>query len=156
MARETHARWSESLSGRVDELLTRFGLGHQSFQISDTLDLSLTMGGERLGKGRLDQALSAGARDQLRLALRIAICEYLARGGDRLPLLFDDPLATSDEERTLRLLRTLAEAVRSGHQVVVLTCHRAKIDAAREADPAWFAETMAITDLNLTEARRAS
>jgi len=71
------------------------------------------------------------------------VCEYLARGGQRLPILLDDPLATSDEERTQRLFRTLVEAVRAGHQVVVLTCHRAKIDSARAADPAWFGESVA-------------
>jgi hypothetical protein len=138
VARETHARWSEGIATRVDELLTRFGLGHQSFQVSDKLEVSLTVNGDRLGQARLDQALSAGARDQVQLALRIAICEYLARGGERLPILLDDPLATSDDERTKRLFRTLAEAVHAGHQVIVLTCHRAKIDSARAADPTWF------------------
>ncbi|MEP7028858.1 MAG: hypothetical protein ABI960_09715, partial [Candidatus Eisenbacteria bacterium] len=154
VARETHARWSESLSGRVDELLTRFGLTHQSFQISDRLELSLALGGERLTQARLDQALSAGARDQVRLALRLAICEYLARGGEKLPLVLDDPLATSDEERTMRLFRSLAEAVRTGHQVVLLTCHRAKIEAARASEPAWFADSVAIIDLAPAVVRR--
>ncbi len=147
VARETHARWSESLSGRVDELLTRFGLTHQSFQISDRLELSLALAGERLTQARLDQALSAGARDQVSLALRLAICEYLARGGEKLPLVLDDPLASSDEDRTMRLFRTLAEAVRAGHQIVLMTCHRAKIEAARASEPAWFADSVALIDL---------
>lgn len=154
VARETHARWSESLSGRVDELLTRFGLQHQSFQISDKLELSLSLGGDRLTQARLDQALSAGARDQLQLALRIAICEYLARGGEPLPLLLDDPLASSDEDRTRRLFQTLAEAVRTGHQVLLLTCHRAKVEATRATDPAWFADFVAFTDLAPEALRR--
>jgi uncharacterized protein YhaN len=156
VARETHARWSESLSGRVDELLTRFGLVHQSFQISDRLELSLALGGERLTQVRLDQALSAGARDQVGLALRLAICEYLARGGEKLPLVLDDPLASSDEDRSLRLLRTLSEAVRSGHQVVLLSCHRAKLEAARAADPAWFADSVALIDLAANGQRRGA
>jgi hypothetical protein len=147
VARETHARWSESLSSRVDELLTRFGLQHQSFQISDKLELSLALGGDRLTQARLDQALSTGARDQVQLALRLAICEYLARGGEKLPLLLDDPLASSDEERTLRLFQSLAETVRTGHQVLVLTCHRAKVEAAKAMDPAWFADSVTLSDL---------
>jgi len=44
VARETHARWSENIAGRVDELLTRFGLSHQSFKLSDKLEASLTVG----------------------------------------------------------------------------------------------------------------
>ena len=147
VARETHARWSESLSGRVDELLTRFGLQHQSFRISDKLELSLALGGDRMTQVRLDQALSAGARDQLELALRIAVCEYLATGGEKLPLVLDDPIATSDEARTRRLFQTLTEAVRAGHQVVVLTCHRAKVEAAKAMDPAWFADSVTVTEL---------
>jgi len=147
VARETHARWSESLSGRVDELLTRFGLQHQSFRISDKLELSLALGGDRMTQTRLDQTLSAGARDQLELALRLAVCEYLATGGEKLPLVLDDPIATSDEARTRRLFQTLTEAVRDGHQVLVLTCHRAKVEAAKAMDPAWFADSVTITEL---------
>jgi DNA repair exonuclease SbcCD ATPase subunit len=154
VARETHARWSESLSGRVDELLTRFGLQHQSFQISDKLELSLAMGGDRMTQARLDQALSAGARDQVELALRIAVCEYLASGGEKLPLVLDDPIATSDEARTRRLFQTLTEAVRAGHQVVVLTCHKAKVEAAKAMDPAWFADSVTVTELGPEAPRR--
>src|SRR5262249_60482104 len=61
VARETHARWSENVAARVDELLTRFGMAHQSFKVSDRLELSLAVDGERLNHARLDQALSAGA-----------------------------------------------------------------------------------------------
>jgi DNA repair exonuclease SbcCD ATPase subunit len=154
VARETHARWSESLSGRVDELLTRFGLQHQSFQISEKLEPSLSLGGDRLTQVRLDQALSAGARDQLELALRLAICEYLATGGEKLPIVLDDPIATSDEDRTRRLFQTLTEAVRAGHQVVVLTCHRAKVEAAKLSDPAWFADSIAVTEMGPEAPRR--
>jgi len=154
VARETHARWSESLSGRVDELLTRFGLQHQSFQISEKLEPSLSLGGDRMTQVRLDQALSAGARDQLELALRLAICEYLATGGEKLPIVLDDPIATSDEDRTRRLFQTLTEAVRAGHQVVVLTCHRAKVEAAKLADPAWFADSVTVTEMGSESPRR--
>jgi uncharacterized protein YhaN len=126
------------LSGRVDELLGRFGLAHSGFQISDKLEISLHAGGERLAAARLDQALSAGARDQVGLALRVAICEYLARGGERLPLVLDDPFASADDERAARLLATLGEIVRTGHPVVVLTCHRTKVDALRAADESAF------------------
>jgi len=131
-----------------------FGLQHQSFQISEKLEPSLSLGGDRLTQVRLDQALSAGARDQLELALRLAICEYLATGGEKLPLVLDDPIATSDEDRTRRLFQTLTEAVRAGHQVVVLTCHRAKVEAAKLADPAWFADSVAVTEMGSDSPRR--
>ncbi len=146
VARETHARWSEHLAGRVDELLSRFGLAHAGFKVSDKLELSLTLDGDRLTGARLEQSLSTGARDQVTLALRIAICEFLARGGAKLPLLLDDPLAHADDARAGRLLRVLAEAAGTGHQVIVLTCHRATVDALREEDPAWFGEAVRIIE----------
>jgi DNA repair exonuclease SbcCD ATPase subunit len=140
VARETHARWSEHLSGRVDELLAGFGLPHAGFRLSDKLEPSLALAGERLTGARLDQVLSTGARDQVVLALRLAICEFLARGGEKLPLLLDDPLAHADDARGARLLRALGEVARSGHQVFVLTCHRATVEALEAEDPQWFGE----------------
>jgi len=154
VARETHARWSEHLAGRVDELLARFGLEHAGFRLSDKLELSLTLDGDRLTGGRLEQSLSTGARDQVALALRIAICEFLARGGAKLPLLLDDPLAHADDARAGRLLRVLAEAARTGHQVLVLTCHRATVDALREEDSAWFDEAVRVVGFDSPRAAR--
>ncbi len=146
VARETHARWSEHLAGRVDELLARFGLAHAGFKVSDKLELSLTLDGDRLSGARLEQSLSTGARDQVTLALRIAICEFLARGGAKLPLLLDNPLAHADDARAGRLLRVLAEAAATGHQVIVLTCHRATVDALSEEDPAWFGQAVRVVE----------
>ena len=63
-------------------------------------------------------------------------------------------VASSDEDRTRRLFQTLSEAVRTGHQVLVLTCHRAKIEAAKSMDPAWFADSVAFTELAPEAVRR--
>jgi DNA repair exonuclease SbcCD ATPase subunit len=154
VARETHAKWSEHLGGRVDELLGRFGMAHAGFRLSDKLEPSLALAGERLTGARLEQALSTGAREQVALALRIAICEFLARGGAKLPLLFDDPLAHADDARAQGLLDVLAEAARTGHQVIVLTCHRATIDALRAADPAAFDARTSLLDFDRAGAAR--
>jgi DNA repair exonuclease SbcCD ATPase subunit len=154
VARETHAKWSEHLGGRVDELLARFGLPHADFRLSERLEPSLALGGERLAGPRLEQALSTGARDQVTLALRLAICEFLARGGARLPLLLDDPFAHADDARAARLLRVLAEAARTGHQVVVLTCHRATVEALQAEDPEWFAAQVVRVEFDRAGAAR--
>lgn len=156
VARETHARWSEHLAGRVDELLGQFGLAHAGFKLSDKLELSLTLDGDRLTGARLEQSLSTGARDQVALALRIAICEFLARGGAKLPLLLDDPLAHADDARAGRLLHVLAEAAHTGHQVMVLTCHRATIEVLRQDDPAWFDDAVRIVDFDAARTTRTA
>jgi DNA repair exonuclease SbcCD ATPase subunit len=154
VARETHAKWSEHVDGRVDELLSRFGLPHAGFRLSDRLEPSLALDGERHAGLRLEQSLSTGARDQVTLALRLAICEFLARGGAKLPLLLDDPLAHADDARSARLLRVLAEAAQTGHQVILLTCHRATIDALQAEDPEWFAARVVTVDFDRTGAAR--
>jgi DNA repair exonuclease SbcCD ATPase subunit len=65
--------------------------------------------------------LSAGARDQLYLAARLALVDVVA-GGNSLPLILDDPFVHFDatrRERTRALLREIGKT----HQVILLTCH---------------------------------
>lgn len=71
-------------------------------------------------------ALSGGAREQVSAALRLAVAELLASGGDgSLPVVFDDAFAFSDTNRVLGVHRMLDRAARQGLQVLVLTCHPA-------------------------------
>ncbi|HYA81360.1 MAG TPA: hypothetical protein VED87_10555, partial [Methylocystis sp.] len=66
-------------------------------------------------------ALSEGARDQLFLALRLALLEL--RGGEPLPFIGDDLLASFDEQRTARALELLSEFGRT-RQPIIFTHHR--------------------------------
>ena len=71
--------------------------------------------------------LSAGAKDQLYLALRLAVCDLALTGGEPCPLVLDDALVTFDGERMARalaLLRQIAET----RQVLLFTCHRREGD----------------------------
>lgn len=79
------------------------------------------------------EALSEGTRDQLYLALRLAALQmHRARGTD-LPLVLDDVLMTSDDDRAVRVLQTLADFAEQGPgaQVLVFTHHRHLLDLAR-------------------------
>ena len=76
------------------------------------------------------EGLSEGARDQLFLALRLALLER--RAGEPLPFIGDDILASFDDERTARTLALLAEYGRR-RQVIVFTHHRHVADLARAA-----------------------
>lgn len=74
------------------------------------------------GDGRMLDSLrlSSGTRDQLYLALRLAICDTLEQTRE-VPLILDDPFITSDDARTERgieLLRKLGK----GRQIILLTC----------------------------------
>lgn len=63
--------------------------------------------------------LSSGTRDQLYLALRLAVCKVLLRSGEPAPLILDDPFITFDEGRQKRAL-TLLKRIAEERQVILL------------------------------------
>jgi len=69
--------------------------------------------------------LSRGTREQVFLALRLALVKDLERRGVHLPVVFDDALVNFDDQRAHAAARVLAEfaAERPGRQFLVLTCH---------------------------------
>jgi len=75
------------------------------------------------------QEMSEGTRDQLYLALRLAALELQRNSGVSMPILLDDVLITSDEERSAATLGALAE-FSVGTQVVVFTHHKHVADLA--------------------------
>ena len=77
------------------------------------------------------EVMSDGTADQLHLALRLAAIDIRRSAGIDLPLVLDDVLMTSDEDRTGATLEALADFAR-GNQVVVFTHHRHIVDIAVE------------------------
>ncbi len=74
------------------------------------------------------ELLSAGAQEQLALMVRVALARLWHRElseGETLPLLLDDPLSETDEERLPQVAKLLADAVREGLQVLIFTCRAA-------------------------------
>jgi len=78
------------------------------------------------------EAMSEGTSDQLYLALRLAALELRRASHPRMPLILDDVLVTSDDERATNILRALARFAEGG-QVLVFTHHRHLLDLARTA-----------------------
>ncbi len=80
---------------------------------------------EHAGMGTFDfAALSGGAREQVGIAMRLAMAEVLAADHNgSLPLVLDDAFANSDPERVRSLQRMLYRAGERGLQVIVLTCN---------------------------------
>jgi DNA repair exonuclease SbcCD ATPase subunit len=70
------------------------------------------------------ESLSAGAREQVAAAVRLAMAEILAADHDNcLPLVFDDSFAYSDPDRVTILQRMLDRAASRGLQLIVLSCN---------------------------------
>ena len=81
--------------------------------------------------GWMDQlALSAGARDVLRLCVRMAFAEHHAeKTGVALPLILDDPTSSVDAFRAPRLFDVLADFSHR-HQVILMTHDSATVALA--------------------------
>ncbi len=73
------------------------------------------------------EAMSEGARDQLFLALRLALLAQ--RSADPLPFIGDDLLASFDDERTAHTIEMLSE-FGATRQTLLFTHHRHVVDAA--------------------------
>lgn len=141
VATDTHRRWAEFLNERIKEVLDAFGTGIEQLRFGDDLDFSVRLpGGQQVSRGKADLHLSSGAKDQLYLAARLAISEYLSRGHTPLPLLLDDPFATSDDGRTRTGMRLLMEQFSPRHQIIILTCHRKRYEALAQLDPELYRE----------------
>jgi uncharacterized protein YhaN len=77
------------------------------------------------------ESLSGGAADQLYFALRVTAAEQLARAGEFLPLLLDDPFVQYDPDRLQAGLELVAELARE-HQVLFFTCEMEQAEALGE------------------------
>jgi len=99
VATETHRRWAEFLNQRVTQLLAAFGTRVEQLRFGDDLDFSVSSPTDskpraarrtsscRPGRGT---TLPGGTTRHQRVPVR---------GQSPLPLLLDDPFATSDDER---------------------------------------------------------
>ena len=67
--------------------------------------------------------LSGGTQEQLALLVRLAFARLLADTGSPAPLILDDAITNTDDDRLQRLLAALRHAAQS-HQVLVLTCRQ--------------------------------
>ncbi len=125
IARASYAEWAEILNEKTGEILGRLNPSWGDVRF-DT-DLSFTVRdaatGERRAQAQVDSAFSTGARDQIYLAVRLGIAEYLSGSGARLPLILDDPFASFDDARFDGAMRFLLETLSRRHQILVLSCH---------------------------------
>lgn len=124
----------EALSSANDTLQQRFSpaLGRRAGEIFEALsggryhhillDQSLQAAAEGQDAiARSAALLSQGARDQLYLAVRLAICELVLPAAKQVPLILDDALANFDDQRCAAALDWLLQASRE-RQILLFTC----------------------------------
>ena len=68
--------------------------------------------------------LSRGTRDQVGLALRLALIQVRSETQGHVPLILDDVFVTSDDARASAVVTLLTELAQEGHQIVFFTCQK--------------------------------
>lgn len=114
-----------ALVRHADELLARFTSNAYGLRVGDrsepvVYDL-------RAGTTRTYDQLSTGTRAQALLAMRLASAFEAERraGSTALPLILDEPLATTDDQRFEAIARAMFELADEGRQLIYLTCEPA-------------------------------
>jgi uncharacterized protein YhaN len=97
-------------SGRYTRVWTP--LGEPALRVDDSAGTSLRV-----------EVLSRGTREQLFLALRLALVNAYARRGVQLPLVLDDVLVNFDVVRAKAAALVLRDFAKQGHQILIFTCH---------------------------------
>lgn len=147
LALETLSDADAELQGRFSPKLAKTAAAYFA-QLTDGRYDELTLSRELAAKarpagqdvGRETDYLSLGAKDQLYLALRLAVCELALPREDPCPIILDDALVSFDRarmERALGLIRGLAGT----RQILLFTCH--------EREYGYFASDPAVTRIGL-------
>jgi uncharacterized protein YhaN len=89
------------------------------------------------GRSLAPEALSRGTREQLFLALRLALIAQYAQRGVRLPLVLDDVFVNFDSRRARAAADVIRDFAGLGHQVLVFTCHEHILGIFRDTGADW-------------------
>lgn len=131
--RTLQERFSPLLAARAAEYFTCLTGGrYDEITLAHDLTAKTRLTGDAAGWDM--DYLSDGARDQLYLAMRLALCGMVLPEEQGCPLILDDALITFDRprmERALRLIQAMAEK----RQVLLFTCHHREWDCLA-GDPA--------------------
>lgn len=123
-ASSAYGDFRRGLSEAARAILSRWSLPYESMEFLDDLAVTVTAkGGRVLTKAEFQAALSTGAREQLHLVARLSALRYLGTGARGVPLLMDDPLVGSDDDRFAAAMRFLLASVLEERPVLVTTCH---------------------------------
>lgn len=136
---ETLTAASDYLSQLTDRRYRRVwaSLNEQRLRVEDAHGKSFTV-----------EQLSNGTREQLFLAIRMALVSAFRRRGIELPLVLDDIVANFDQTRTEAAVETLQEFAEQGHQVMFFTCHMhiAQLCETRGVEPIWLPSHEAVAE----------
>lgn len=114
-----HLTLAPLLQGTLDRWLPRVTNGRYVQSMIDPLTLTVRIRTSD-GHWRDAQWLSHGTAEQTYLLLRMAMADELTKGSESCPLLLDDVIAHSDQDRANALLELLHE-ISANRQVILFT-----------------------------------
>ena len=107
--------------GKYERIWTPFG--GSDLKIDTNEDESLSV-----------EQLSRGTREQVFLALRLALAASYGRRGTKLPIILDDVLVNFDVARAQAAAEMLKQFAERGNQVLLFTCHEHIRDIFRDLE----------------------
>ncbi|GIX45579.1 MAG: hypothetical protein KatS3mg130_1987 [Candidatus Sumerlaea sp.] len=136
ISKQLAENWSQALNERFSALLRSFAPNYSRASIQKGWEVAVySEDADKWLENKLLGHLSRGARDQVELALRVAASEYLSEHVGRVPIVLDEPFAHWDDERFVLGMVALSQLAAS-HQVILLTCHRQRMEWLQEKHPA--------------------
>ncbi len=119
LKRRSHSKVLE-LASQYIQRLTDGECRRVTAALPDRILVQTTQTGEQLTL----QQLSRGTRDQVGLALRLALIQVRSETQGRVPLILDDMFVTSDDARANAAVALLTELAQQGQQIVFFTCQK--------------------------------
>jgi uncharacterized protein YhaN len=103
------------------------------------------------------EKLSGGTREQLFLAIRLAMVKAFSNNGIELPMVLDDVTVNFDQQRSEAAVEALMGFTQSGQQLLVFTSHLhyAQLFQARGVEPVFLPSRNPSIALEAIEERRA-
>lgn len=120
LKKETSEQNRPKVFKRANELLNRITNGRYELRLEDKKEPAFRVYDTVLRLGQDLNEISTGTRVQLLLAIRLAFVET-QESSIKLPILADELLANSDDERAKAIIESLVEISREGRQIFYFT-----------------------------------
>jgi len=135
-ATTTYGDFRTGLARASREILSSCRLPYEAMEFGEDLAVTVVArGGRPVTRAELAGSVSTGAREQLHLVARLAALRHLGTGPRGLPLLLDDPLVGTDDERFAAVLGFLAADVLPDRPLLLVSCHVERHERWRESLP---------------------
>lgn len=125
--REQTSQHTSQVLSNARNLMTQMTHARYDLRISTTAPPEFTARDNTTGHIHALDTLSSGTRVQLLLAVRLGFIEQQEGGGPALPLLLDELLGTTDDERASAVIEAVIAMARRGRQIFYFTAQHDEV-----------------------------